>query len=142
MGSLGQTCKMKTILIFQASLLLINGAKLEKKCDREAEEIFRQDCKPQCEVEEPRYDCAMCIWKHQDYDAASCKGETRGAQCWKTLKDIEFVDCKETKVNSDEPCVKDEECVSTCSIRADVKKLGLSCWAYMVMTGALHDAYA
>merc|ERR1712183_207180 len=131
MGSLRQTCKMKTTLIFLACLLAIKGAKLEKKCDREAEEIFRQDCKHQCGVAEPSYDCAKCIWKHRDYDEA-CVGETRRDQCWEAFEDNKVVECKATKENSDEPCSKDNKCGSSCTIRRDMKKLGLSCWTYLM----------
>ena len=123
---------MKTTLIFLACLLVINGAKLEKKCDRKAEEIFRQDCKHQCGVAAPSSDCARCIWKHQDYDAA-CKGDTRREQCWETLMGSRVDHCEENKENPD---------VRNCSMRfMDMKKLGLSCWADLVMSGRLHIDY-
>merc|ERR1719233_90338 len=131
---------MKTTLIFLACVLAINGAKLEEKCDRKALEIFREDCKHQCEVAEARNfnPCAMCIWKHKDYDAA-CKEETRTDQC--RVQSI-VQECKATKPNSDESCDNndEEECVYQCSFKLGI--VGLSCEVNLEVNGLKHDMYA
>ena len=136
---------MKTTLIFLACVLVVNGAKLEKNCDREAEEIFRQDCKHQCGVAEPLVDdCAMCIWKHQDYDTA-CKGETKTDQCWKIVADNGLKECQEGKLSSGEPCDMDENvlCPKICRLKdLELREFSLSCWANLVMNGRVHSVFA
>merc|ERR1712243_372053 len=133
MGSPGQSCKMKTTFTFFACLLVINGAKIEKKCDIIAEEIFGQDCKQECGVAKPRYDCAMCIWKHQDY-AGVCQGKTMREQCLN-----KSVECTSTQsLGSDEPCKLKNNvgCYTSCHLKiTNMKELGLSCWVSMVVNG-------
>merc|ERR1719233_1172912 len=80
----------------------------------------------------------MCIWKHQDYDAA-CKEESRTDQCLE-IAQSRVVECKSTKPNSDEPCSRGEESMNSCTIKGGI--LGMSCEVNLEVTGLKHDTYA